>query len=99
MCNGQASSHASLSRPRSTLMYLRKYEKETMIACTGVLKCLHIDVVWSVYAQVYVQYYSSAVVETTFVGVYSIPCTQYQWIIDPFDSLYICTTQQSDTWL
>ena len=45
------------------------------------------DVVWFGYAQVYVQYYSSVVVETTFVWVYSVTCTQ--WIIDPTDTLHI----------
>ena len=47
------------------------------------------DVVWSRYVQVYVQYYSSVVVETTFVWVYSITCTQYQWIAGPSDSVYV----------
>ena len=49
------------------------------------------DVMWSGYAQVYVQYYSSVVVETMFVWVYSITCTQYQCIKDPSNSLL--TTQ------
>ena len=58
------------------------------------------DVVWSVYAQVYVQYYSSVVVETTFVGVYSITCTQYQWIIYRPIRLAIYTTRHMgyDCW-
>ena len=41
-----------------------------MITCTGVIKCLSMDVEWSGYAQVYVPYYSSVVVETTIVWVY-----------------------------
>ena len=51
------------------------------------------DVVWSGYAQVYVQYYSGVDVQITFVWVYSITCTQYQWMIDPLDLLCI---QQAD---
>ena len=50
------------------------------------------DVVWSGYAQVYVQYYSSGVVKTTFIWVYSITCTQYQWIIYGPIRLAIYTT-------
>ena len=79
---------------RSHCDVLKEILKETsIITCTGVIKCLNMDVEWSGYAQVYVQYYSSVVVEITFVWVYDISRTKYQWIIYSPIRLCIRTTQ------